>query len=232
MFRIVLALTVIAAAFGFAPSNVRSSSAVKMAVGDETMSKSIPFLKKPKNLEGLVGSEEFDPIGFAEYSDIKWMREAEIKHCRVAMLATVGWLVQSAGIHFPSPDGIYDKANPVDAFFSVGPSPLLQIFLTIGALESINHKGKLGMTDMHTDPNTEIGKFDLWFYGASQLKGKTQEQIDDLKLKELRNGRLAMFAIGGLVHQTLIAGTETFGAFPYTSIYGKVPGDSLTFGLF
>lgn len=49
------------------------------------------------------------------------------------------------------------------------------------------------MTDMHSDPATEVGKFSLPFYGASQLKGKSEAQIADIKLKELRNGRLAMF---------------------------------------
>ena len=55
------------------------------------------------------------------------MQEAELKHCRVAMLATVGWLVQQAGIHLPSPDGLYDVANPIDAFFHVGASPIAQV---------------------------------------------------------------------------------------------------------
>ena len=175
---------------------------------------------KPKNLDGYVGNEEFDPFGLAEKFDIKWMREAELKHARVAMLATVGWLVQSAGIHLPSPDGLYDVANPIDAFFHVGASPLAQIFLTIGALESINHKGKLGMMDMHADSDREVGKFDLPIYGANQLKGKSEAVIADLKLKEIRNGRLAMFAIGGLVHQQIVTGTETFGAFPIKELYG------------
>ena len=175
---------------------------------------------KPKNLDGLVGNEEFDPFGLAEKFDIKWMREAELKHARVAMLATVGWLVQSAGIHLPSPDGLYDVANPIDAFFHVGPGPLVQIFLAIGALESINHNGKMGMMDMHVDSDREVGKFDLPIYGASQLKGKTEAYIADMKLKEIRNGRLAMFAIGGLVHQTIVTGTDVFGAFPIKNLYG------------
>lgn len=57
------------------------------------------------------------------------MQEAEIKHGRVAMLATVGWLVQQAGVHLPSPDGLFDVSNPIDAFFHVGASPLAQVIL-------------------------------------------------------------------------------------------------------
>ena len=43
------------------------------------MMKSMPFLLKPKNLEGMIGGEaEFDPLGFAENFDPKWLREAEL----------------------------------------------------------------------------------------------------------------------------------------------------------
>ena len=69
----------------------------------------------------------------------------------------------------------------------------LQIFAGIGALESINHNGKLSINDMHKDPATEVGKFSLPIYGASQLKGKSPKEVEELKTKELRNGRLAMF---------------------------------------
>ena len=69
---------------------------------------------------------------------------------------------------------------------------LRKIFITIGALESINHNGKLGMTDMHAGSDREVGAFSLPIYGASQLKGKSEALVNDLKLKELKNGRLAM----------------------------------------
>jgi hypothetical protein len=198
MFRFIVFLGIVAIALGFNAPAARSSRSarVSMAVGDETMSRSLPFLLKPKNLEAYTaGNEEFDPLGFAEYYDIKWMREAELKHARVAMLATVGWLVQSAGVHLPSPDGLYDVSNPIDAFFHVGPSPILQIFLGVGALESINHGGKMGMMDMHTGDGAdrEVGRFELPIYGAKRLNGKSAEQIEELKTKEIRNGRLAMF---------------------------------------
>ena len=39
------------------------------------------------------GEEEgFDPMGFSLAIDIRWLREAELKHGRVAMLATLGWI--------------------------------------------------------------------------------------------------------------------------------------------
>jgi hypothetical protein len=52
------------------------------------MSKSLPFLLKPKNTAGLVGSVDFDPLGLSEQFDIKWLREGELKNGRVAMLAS------------------------------------------------------------------------------------------------------------------------------------------------
>eukprot|EP01035_Chromulina_nebulosa_P019978 gene19978-25947_t len=213
MMRTVILIVLLACVAAFTPirQSVRSNSLNMVAEGK---SRSLPFLNKPKNLDGLIGSSDFDPIGFSEYFDIKFLREAELKHGRVSMLATVGWLVQQAGVHLPSPNGLYDVANPIDAFFHVGASPILQIFAGIGALESINHNGKLSILDMFEGSDREPGQFSLPIYGASLLKGKTEAQINDIKLKEIKNGRLAMFAIGGLVHHTIVQGTETFGTFP------------------
>ena len=140
MFQSVVLLAVLSSACAF----------TSLTMVQEGFSKSLPFLKKPKNLDGLVvtknyklykrdsisfyykyfqGNYEFDPLGFAETFDPKFLQEAELKHGRVSMLATVGWLVQSAGIHLPSPDGLYDVKNPIDAFFHVGASPIAQVSL-------------------------------------------------------------------------------------------------------
>ena len=40
----------------------------------------------------VVWQEGFDPMGFSLAIDIRWLREAELKHGRVAMLATLGWI--------------------------------------------------------------------------------------------------------------------------------------------
>ncbi|CAN0480314.1 unnamed protein product, partial [Ectocarpus sp. 12 AP-2014] len=96
------------------------------------MSASIPFLKQPDNLEGMVGNVGFDPFGFATIFPAEFMRESEIKHGRIAMLAVVGWLVSEV-VHLPGP--AYMSENPVDAMAAVGPGPMLQIFLFCGFLE-------------------------------------------------------------------------------------------------
>ncbi len=77
----------------------------------------------------------------------------------------------------------------------------------------------MGMNNMHEDTTREVGQFSLPIYGAGMLKGKSQKEVDDIKLKELKNGRLAMIAIGGLVHQQIVTGSETLGAFPNENLW-------------
>jgi len=190
-----------------------TSFSLRMAA--EGMSKSVPFLKKSATLEGMIGGEaEFDPLGFSETFDVKWLREAELKHGRVSMLAVTGWLAQSAGLHLPGGEGVFSTTNPIDAVFTVGPNAWAQLMVGIGFLEYQNHNGKLSMVDMHDDKDREVGSFTNPLYGAKILKGKSDEYLVDIKTKELKNGRLAMLAIGGLVHQTIIQGSNTFGPFP------------------
>ena len=42
----------------------------------------------------MVGDVGFDPLGISTLGDIKFLREAEIKHGRVAMLAAAGAIAQ------------------------------------------------------------------------------------------------------------------------------------------
>ena len=51
-------------------------------------SKAMPFLTAPAcQSSGLPGGETgFDPLYISDFMDIKWMREAELKHGRICML--------------------------------------------------------------------------------------------------------------------------------------------------
>jgi len=55
---------------------------------DREMSVSMPFLKRPTNLDGThAGDIGFDPLGLSENLDMYTMMEAEVRHARLAMLA-------------------------------------------------------------------------------------------------------------------------------------------------
>ena len=71
----------------YADQSQVSSSTSKM------MSASLPFLPRPALLDGtLPGDRGFDPFNFASNADaLQWQRKAELKHGRLAMLASVGW---------------------------------------------------------------------------------------------------------------------------------------------
>ena len=55
-----------------------------------------------KNSE-LVRRAHFVQLSVLDYCqlDLYWMTEAELKHCRIAMLAVVGALAQELGFVFP-----------------------------------------------------------------------------------------------------------------------------------
>lgn len=168
------------------------------------MSKSLPFLTRPGNLKGYVGDVGFDPLNLSEYMDMKWLREAEIKHGRSSMLATVGFTMQQY-LTIPG----YEHVNDSNMAPSVvGASAMLQIVFWMGVLEFWTNKGNVTMETMFEDPNREPGN--LGFDPMGLAVGKTEDEMNDMKLKEIKNGRLAMLAIGGMIHHNWITGEALF----------------------
>ena len=168
------------------------------------MSKAIPFLTKPPHLKGWVGDVGFDPLNFGEYMDMKWMREAEIKHGRASRLATLGFVMQEYWT-LPGYEHV-DDSNLAPQV--VGASAMLQIVFWMGVLEFWTNKGNVTMETMFLDPKREPGN--LGFDPMGLSVGKTEEQMNDMKLKEIKNGRLAMLAIGGMIHHNWITGEALF----------------------
>ena len=100
---------------------------------------SMPFLSRPPRLDGtMAGDVGFDPLGFSNYFDLKWLREAELKHGRISMLATLGFVVQEK-THLPLPG--FDNKLATEAFFSVPAGGLWQIFATLGFIEILSNNG-------------------------------------------------------------------------------------------
>ncbi|CAJ1432205.1 unnamed protein product [Effrenium voratum] len=172
-------------------------------------SKSLPFLPKPQNLGGLAGGDaEFDPLGFSDTFDVKWLRESELKHGRVCMLATVGFVAEQY-IQFP---GFTPAEDALQAIYTAPPNITALLLFACGYIESSAYDGKLTMLDMFDGEGAKRAPGDLNF-GKRFLPGD-KAAADDLATKELSNGRLAMLAFAGMVHHNLVVKGPLFPLFP------------------
>lgn len=155
------------------------------------MSKSVPFLLKPKNLDGLPAGYEFDPLLISDYINVPYLQESEIKHGRVCMLATLGMIVQElftfGGSYFP-------KMLPVNAHeFYIKTGGMAQILLFIAAFEGVSY---------YALKQTIEGKRTPGDFGFDPLNlGKDPVVFKKYQVNEIMNGRLAMIAVGGMIHQ-------------------------------
>jgi len=83
-------------AAAFAPSLSGNGRVSRSSLNAEA-SKSMPFMNRPPLLDGsMAGDVGFDPLGLSNIDDVGidlyWLREAELKHCRLAMMAVAGIL--------------------------------------------------------------------------------------------------------------------------------------------
>jgi len=136
-----------------------------------------------------TGGQMFDPAGFTKFTDdryIGWLRAAEIKHSRVAMLATFGWILQENGgglIKYHDAAGalVTLPNNPIEALKSMPNGGFFQIVFTIGCIELWHETQKPHYMSGGT-PGLVFNPFNV-------------EPSLDAQNKELKNGRLAMWGI-------------------------------------
>mmetsp|Transcript_32578 Transcript_32578/g.83309 ORF Transcript_32578/g.83309 Transcript_32578/m.83309 type:complete len:250 (-) Transcript_32578:78-827(-) len=191
----------VATASAFTAPALPTMGARKAAVSTMQMqdkSYAMPFLSRPPALDGsMAGDVGFDPLGFSNYFDLKWLREAELKHGRVCMLGVVGFLAQE----FVTLPQFENGVTPVDDFFVVPAPGLWQIFFTIGFVEAFSNGFKLTPGDMFAEGRAPG---DLGFDPLGC--GKNPEALARRQLVEVKNGRLAMIAIGGMTHHYFLTG--------------------------
>lgn len=82
---------------------------------------------------------------------VLWYRAAELKHSRVAMLATSGWIANAMGVSFPGElsqeDGLTFSSlshNPLEAWDAVPETLKYQMLGAIGLVEILAETAKVG----------------------------------------------------------------------------------------
>jgi len=160
----------------------------------------------------------FDPLGFSAGVNsgiLLFFREAELKHGRVCMLASLGILVQEKfhplfGGNIDVPSAVAFQQTPLQQFW---PAVLLAIaipeFWSIITFEQpfdrfSGYAIKKGWQIKGGRIPGDLG------YDPLGLKPKDEKALLEMQNKELSNGRLAMLATAGMLAQELATGQKVW----------------------
>jgi len=179
-------------------SQITARSVTSLAAAEK--SAALPFLPKPSNLSGYVGDVGFDPLRISDYVPMDYLREAELKHGRICMLATVGWIAVDNGMRvYPIPEGLEGLTAATAHDASAAQGGLGQIFGWIAIAEMASW---IGVAQMLQGSGRAAG--DFGFDPMGFISNKSEEQVNSMKLKEVKNGRLAMLAFSGICTQSVL----------------------------
>mmetsp|Transcript_115903 Transcript_115903/g.247667 ORF Transcript_115903/g.247667 Transcript_115903/m.247667 type:complete len:266 (+) Transcript_115903:76-873(+) len=139
----------------------------------------------------------FDPLGFCSEGDqdgFRILRMAELKHGRVAMMASVGLLGQHF-LKFPGFEKIPAGIGVLNSL--LGQIGLFAIFAWSGVLENF----------WQDNPRREAGNFGDPF-GIGMYDNETRE-------KEISNGRFAMICVTGILAAEIVTGKDAVQQFGF-----------------
>jgi hypothetical protein len=223
--------TVAASATAFAPSSLKavktsslsmSEAPVEPVEPEEPPKPAFPTLNgwtaDPKAFcAGLPGSVaplgQFDPLGFTKdksVAEIKKLREAEVTHGRVGMLAVLGYLV-GENFHPFFGGQITGPANSHLAQVQEV-APLFFAWLGASIMTAELGRAKIGWMS----PTEELFALRETYYPGDigfdpiGLKPDGAKDFAGMQTKELNNGRLAMIAAIGMIGQELATGKTLF----------------------
>ena len=172
---------------------------------------------------------EYDQFSAGEEASIGFLRQAEIKHGRVAMAAFVGYIVQSNGIYWPwalTGDGVTHAqisaaGGPADQWDALPTAAKVQILCFIGFLEVCSESkyileqsgnkhymsgGKPGAYPSLKKVMPHPVPFDLFDpFGLS--KNASPEKKAKGLLAEINNGRAAQLGIMAFVAESKVPGS-------------------------
>jgi len=182
--KLAIFTTLIAGAAAFAPAQ-QSRASTSLAAFENEVGVQAPLgLWDPLKLIADGDQEKFDTL-----------RECEIKHGRVSMLAVTGYLITAAGIRFPGAEDIPAGLGAWQALVATedGKNVLLQMLAFFVIAEIVNRDADWLDNEAEFVGDYRNGALDFgWdkFDDATKLKKRAIE---------LNNGRAAMMGIWGLV---------------------------------
>merc|ERR1719382_648080 len=198
------AVAIAAAAASRPAMTVRSSRQKSIVRGAEPASaaaaevKELPVFDPAMQLGAMAPLGYFDPAGLCKKGDeagFRQLRAAELKHGRVAMMASVGAVAQHF-IRFPAFESAPAGLSAV--FAPAGSLGMMFLFVVSGALE-------LGVWT--ETPSKEPGNFgDPFRVGQYDI---------EMRSRELNNGRFAMFSIVGIIAAELLTGKDAIEQFGF-----------------
>jgi len=159
----------------------------------------------------------FDPLGLSanlEEGKILFYREAELKHGRVCMLASLGFIVGENfhplfGGDIDVPSLVAFQATPLQVFW---PLVLAAIAIPESQFSVPAFKEPVTEEGSYSEANSFAVKSDRIpgdiGFDPLDLKPSDPAELLELQNKELANGRLAMLATAGMVAQELVDGQK------------------------
>jgi light-harvesting complex I chlorophyll a/b binding protein 2 len=172
-----------------------------------------PGKEAPAHLDGsMTGDYGCDPFSLSVDPEMRsWMVQAELQHCRWAMLGFLG----AVGAELMTKEGLIDAPQWFEAgagtFFTdgwtlVGIQMLLMSWaegrrwMDMTNPGSVNADPLFGADSGYVCTGSEVGyPGGKWFDPLGMTASK--DKYEELKLKEIKNGRLAMVAWIGLAAQ-------------------------------
>jgi len=219
------------AAFGVQPTAFRGAPAAQVSAPAMPSTSVLPRANLPvmaatkwdpqafaSSLPGANQRGFFDPLGFCSgdvtEGKIRFYREVELKHCRVAMLAALGFPVAEQfhplfGGDIDVPSFTAFQATPLETFW-----PVVVIAIAIPEIYSVfTFRDPAAENQVGAQVNWEIRSDHVagdFGFDPLGLKPTDPAELVEMQNKELNNGRLAMLAIAGMVVQEAVTGGKLF----------------------
>ena len=197
-----------------AARSTRASLTMQEAVAVPEVPETPPPFDPVKYAEALPGVSGplgfFDPLGFcseATEGKIKFYREVEVKHARMAMLAAIGFpLAEQFHPLFATDDAPSFSAfqqTPLQTFWPI-------VVLAIAIPEVFSTFSFEKPSEQAWAMKADHVSGDYFGFDPLGLKPSNAAELKEMQTKEINNGRLAMIAMAGMVVQELVTGNKLF----------------------